>query len=72
MTAVTPGAAAVETMTAIVQDEYGTAPEDVLRLAEIARPAIAADEIPAWCAPSFGAEDPRGVQRCSPRSCGPS
>jgi NADPH:quinone reductase-like Zn-dependent oxidoreductase len=37
--------AAVETMTAIVQDEYGTAPEDVLRLAEIARPTIAADEI---------------------------
>jgi NADPH:quinone reductase-like Zn-dependent oxidoreductase len=35
----------VESMTAIVQDEYGTAPEDVLRLAEIARPAIAADEI---------------------------
>ena len=44
----------METMTAIVQDEYGTAPEAVLRLAEIARPAIAADEIlvacgrPAW------------------------
>ena len=37
--------AAVETMTAIVQDEYGAAPEDVLRLAEMARPAIAADEI---------------------------
>jgi len=36
---------AVETMTAIVQDEYGTAPEEVLRLAEISRPAIAADEI---------------------------
>ena len=35
----------METMTAIVQDEYGTAPEAVLRLAEIARPAIAADEI---------------------------
>ena len=47
MTAVTPGAAAVETMTAIVQDDYGTAPEAVLRFAEIARPAIAADEIPA-------------------------
>ena len=27
MTAVTPGAAAAATMTAIVQDEYGTAPE---------------------------------------------
>ena len=45
MTAVTPGAAAAATMTAIVQDEYGTAPEAVLRLAEIARPTIAADEI---------------------------
>ncbi len=45
MTAVTPGAAAVEMMTAIVQDEYGTAPEKVLRLAEVARPTIADDEI---------------------------
>ena len=35
----------MKTMTAIVQDEYGTAPEQVLRLAEIARPAIADDEI---------------------------
>jgi NADPH:quinone reductase-like Zn-dependent oxidoreductase len=42
---VTPGAPAAGTMTAIVQDKYGTAPEDVLRLAETARPAIAADEI---------------------------
>ena len=41
----TPGAAAAGTMTAIVQDTYGTAPEDVLRLAETARPAIAADEV---------------------------
>jgi NADPH:quinone reductase-like Zn-dependent oxidoreductase len=41
----TPGAAAAGTMTAIVQDIYGTAPEDVLRLAETARPAIAADEV---------------------------
>ena len=32
-------------MKAIVQDEYGTAPEEVLRLAEIARPEIAANEI---------------------------
>lgn len=32
-------------MTAIVQDDYGTAPEAVLRLAEITRPAIADDEI---------------------------
>jgi NADPH:quinone reductase-like Zn-dependent oxidoreductase len=45
MTAVTPGPAATESMTAIVQDGYGTAPEDVLRLAEIARPTIADDEI---------------------------
>jgi NADPH:quinone reductase-like Zn-dependent oxidoreductase len=30
---------------AIVQEEYGTAPEEVLRLEEIARPAIADDEI---------------------------
>ena len=45
MTAVTPGTTAAATMTAVVQDDYGTAPEDVLRLAEITRPAIAADEI---------------------------
>jgi len=35
----------MKTMKAIVQDEYGTAPEDVLRLAEIARPTIGDDEI---------------------------
>ena len=45
MTAATPGAAAAATMTAIAQDQYGTAPEAVLRLAEITRPAIADDEI---------------------------
>ena len=45
MTAVMPYAAAAATMTAIVQDEYGTAPEAVLRLAGIARPTIAAGEI---------------------------
>ena len=45
MTAVTPGTTAAGTMTAIAQDEYGTTPEAVLRLAEIARPAIADDEI---------------------------
>ena len=38
-------AAAGRTMTAIVQDEYGSAPEDVLRVAEVARPAIGDDEI---------------------------
>jgi NADPH:quinone reductase-like Zn-dependent oxidoreductase len=39
------GTAGVETMQAIVQDAYGTAPEQVLRLAEVARPAIGDDEI---------------------------
>src|SRR3954447_3183838 len=34
-----------ELMTAIVQDEYGTAPEDVLRVEEIDRPVIGADEV---------------------------
>jgi NADPH:quinone reductase-like Zn-dependent oxidoreductase len=33
------------TMTAIAQNEYGTASEDALRLAEVARPAIGDDEI---------------------------
>jgi NADPH:quinone reductase-like Zn-dependent oxidoreductase len=32
-------------MRAIVQDRYGTAPEDVLRLERVARPAIAGDEV---------------------------
>ena len=32
-------------MTAIVQDEYGTAPEDILRLAEVPRPTIGDDEV---------------------------
>jgi NADPH:quinone reductase-like Zn-dependent oxidoreductase len=39
------GTAGAETMMAIAQDVYGTAPEKVLRLAEVARPAIADDEI---------------------------
>jgi hypothetical protein len=39
------GTAGLETMKAIVQDAYGTEPEEVLRLAEVARPAIADDEI---------------------------
>src|ERR1039458_4058572 len=34
-----------ETMKAIVQDEYGPAPENVLRLAEIDRPTIGDDEV---------------------------
>src|ERR671932_2137903 len=34
-----------EPMTAIVQDAYGPAPEDVLRLAEVAIPVIGEDEV---------------------------
>jgi len=41
----TPAVTALGTMRAIVQDAYGAAPEAVLRLAEIARPAIGDDEI---------------------------
>lgn len=40
-----PGNAAVGTMKAIVQDEYGSAPEMVLRLAETALPAIGARDV---------------------------
>jgi len=41
-----PGPAAGNmTMQAIVQDRYGTAPQDVLRLARIATPGLAADEV---------------------------
>jgi NADPH:quinone reductase-like Zn-dependent oxidoreductase len=36
---------AVSTMTAIVHDEYGTAPEDVLRLDEVDKPTIRAGEV---------------------------
>jgi NADPH:quinone reductase-like Zn-dependent oxidoreductase len=41
----TPAPARGETMKAIVQDEYGPAPEDVLRLDEVARPTIEDDEV---------------------------
>jgi hypothetical protein len=41
----TPKPAAAETMKAIVQDQHGTAPEDVLRLAAIARPTVGNDEV---------------------------
>jgi NADPH:quinone reductase-like Zn-dependent oxidoreductase len=34
-----------QAMRAIVQDEYGSAAEDVLRLAKVARPVIADDEV---------------------------
>src|SRR3954451_15205934 len=34
-----------ESMTAIVQDEYGRAAEDVLRVEEIDRPVIGEDEV---------------------------
>jgi NADPH:quinone reductase-like Zn-dependent oxidoreductase len=39
------GAVMAETMKAIVQDKYGTAPEEVLRLAEVARPTIGVGEV---------------------------
>lgn len=38
-------AAGAATMTAMVQDRYGSAPEDLFRLAEIDRPTIGAEEI---------------------------
>jgi NADPH:quinone reductase-like Zn-dependent oxidoreductase len=38
-------AVVVEMMTAVVQDGYGSAPEDVLRIAEVARPMIGGDEV---------------------------
>jgi NADPH:quinone reductase-like Zn-dependent oxidoreductase len=44
-TEATSSAVAVEMMTAIVQDEYGSAPERVLRVAEVARPTIGGDEV---------------------------
>jgi hypothetical protein len=50
MTPVTPAAAAF-TITAIVQDRYGTAPEEVLRLAETARPVIADAPRLSWKTP---------------------
>jgi NADPH:quinone reductase-like Zn-dependent oxidoreductase len=37
--------AGVETMKAIVQEEYGSVPEDVLRLEEIDKPTIGEDEV---------------------------
>ena len=40
-----PKRADAETMKAIVQDAYGTVPEDVLRFEEIARPTIGDDEV---------------------------
>ena len=39
----TPGTAAM--MESVVQDDYGSAPEAVLRMAQVARPAIAGDEV---------------------------
>ena len=39
------GSAGVATMKAIVQDAYGSAPEDVLRLAEAATPTVGDDEV---------------------------
>src|ERR671938_518524 len=34
-----------KTMTAIVQDEYGPAPEDVLRVEDVDRPVIGEDDV---------------------------
>jgi NADPH:quinone reductase-like Zn-dependent oxidoreductase len=39
------GEVMTETMNAIVQDRYGTVPEEVLRLAEVARPTIGVGEV---------------------------
>src|SRR5215213_4350597 len=44
-TATTSARAAAPMMTAIVGDEYGSAPEAVLRVAEVARPRVADDEV---------------------------
>lgn len=44
-TANNPVTGGVESMQAIVQDNYGAAAEDVLRLAEVAPPAIGDDEV---------------------------
>ena len=41
----TPRPADAQMMKAIIQDEYGSAPEDILRLAEIDRPAIGDGEV---------------------------
>src|SRR5579885_1464377 len=41
----TTGGPHVETMTAIVQDDYGSAPEDVLRIAEVARPTVGGNQV---------------------------
>jgi len=40
-----PPAAAVGMMAAVVQEEYGSAPEEVLRIAGVARPTFANDEV---------------------------
>jgi NADPH:quinone reductase-like Zn-dependent oxidoreductase len=40
-----PAAAAGRRMTAVVQDEYGSAPEEVLRIADVARPTMGPDEV---------------------------
>src|SRR5947208_4365782 len=37
--------AAAETMTAILQDRYGTSPADVLRLAHVDRPTVRHDHV---------------------------
>src|SRR2546423_15135612 len=44
-TEATATAVVVETMKAVVQDSYGSDPEAVLQIAEVAKPTIGSDEI---------------------------
>ena len=41
----TPATADAQEMTAIVHDKYGTTPDDVLRLAQVAKPSLHDDEV---------------------------
>src|SRR5687768_1147174 len=45
LTESTPPTAAAGIMAAVVQEEYGSAPEGVLRIADVARPTFGDDEI---------------------------
>ena len=60
--------APADTMKSIVQDAYGTAPEEVLRLAEIARPTIGDDLILVRVA-AAGVD--RGTWHCDDRPAVP-
>ena len=41
----TPATADAQEMTAIVHNKYGTTPDDVLRLAQVAKPSFHDDEV---------------------------